>query len=104
MEKCRRKVHAPMCVPIVMCLCRKVVKCKKVAVSTNICDFSATSVQIKEWELNKGMGIILIVLISSLQENTQNSSFKVLDWNPGRFGFPSFEESKSYKDILFPIN
>ena len=53
---------------------------------------------------NKGMGIISIVLISSLQENTQNSSFKVLDWNPERFGFPSFEESKSYKDILFPIN
>ncbi len=58
MEKCRRKVHATMCVPIVMCLCRKVVKCKKVTVSTNICDVSATSVQIKEWELNKGMGII----------------------------------------------
>lgn len=41
---------------------------------------------------------------SDLQENTHKSAFKDLDWSPERFGFPSFEESNSYKALITYIH
>ena len=39
-----------------------------------------------------------------LQDNLQKTSFKELEWNPDRFGFPSFEESNCYKAIMAYIH